>query len=52
MIFGFLEIEKLLQLFDLFGGAGGAIVALRRRFVEPPSRHPLYLSGERMVEIP
>ena len=35
----------------LFGGAGGVIVALRKRFAEPPSRHSLYLSGERMVEI-
>jgi hypothetical protein len=34
------------------GGAGGAFVALRKRFTEPPSRYPLYLFGKYLVEIP
>lgn len=49
--------KRLLQhlrfsMATFYGGAGGAIIPLRKRFTEPPSRHSLYLSGERIMEIP
>ncbi|MFY7667057.1 hypothetical protein [Flavobacterium sp.] len=37
-------------VFQFLWGAGGAIVALRKRIVGPPSRYPLYFFGARLVE--